>query len=48
MMRLTDGRTITIESSANLRSCKNMEQMTLYGDPGLYSFHTGWIEGLCH
>ena len=46
MMRLSDGRTITVESSANLRSCKNIEQMTLCGDPGLYAFHTKWIDSL--
>jgi len=45
-MKFTDGRTITVESSANLRSCKNIEIMTLVGDPGLYDFHVGWIRGL--
>lgn len=45
-MRFTDGRTLTVESSANLRSCQNIEQLTLIGDPGLYTFHVGWIGGL--
>lgn len=43
LFRLSDMRTITVESSANLRSCKNIEQMTLIGDPGLHAFHRGWI-----
>lgn len=47
-MRFGDGRTVTIESSANLRSCKNVETMTLLGDPDLYAFHTAWIDELCH
>jgi hypothetical protein len=44
--RLTDGRTVTIESSANLRSCKNIEFMTVYGHPDVYAFHTGWMDTL--
>ncbi len=43
LMELDDGRKITVESSANLRSCKNIEQMTIVGDPGLYDFHAGWM-----
>jgi len=43
LFRLSDRRTITVESSANLRSCKNIEQMTLIGDPALHAFHRGWI-----
>jgi len=45
-LKLTDGRTLTIEASANLRSCKNIEQMTIFGHPNLYEFHTGWINDL--
>lgn len=45
-MRLTDGRTVTLESSANLRSCKNIEQVSIFGHPGLYEFHAGWLEEL--
>lgn len=45
-MKLADGRTVTIEASANLRSCKNIEQLTVYGDPELYRFHAGWIGDL--
>lgn len=48
-MRFTDGRTCTTESSANLRSCRNLEQLTLHGDPAVYDFHTAWItEQLSH
>jgi hypothetical protein len=45
-MKLVDGRTVTIEASANLRSCKNIEQLSVFGDPGLFEFHTKWMEGL--
>ena len=43
-IKLSDGRTVTIEASANLRSCKNIEQLSVFGDPGLYAFHAGWME----
>jgi hypothetical protein len=45
-LRLSDGRTLTIEASANLRSCKNIEQMSIFGHPDIYRFHTGWMDGL--
>jgi hypothetical protein len=35
----------TLESSANLRSCNNVEQFALTNDPGLHNFHRGWIKG---
>jgi hypothetical protein len=41
-----DGRAVTIEASANLRSCKNIEQMTFFGHPRIYAFHTRWIDSL--
>lgn len=43
---LSDGRTVTIESSANLRSCHNIEQVVVAGDPGLYRFHASWMDSL--
>lgn len=46
LAKLTDGRTVSIESSANLRSCKNIEQVVIGGDPQLYKFHTTWIDSL--
>ena len=46
LLAFEDGRRITVESSANLRSCKNIEQATIHGDPALYAFHRGWIDDL--
>ncbi|HVS73155.1 MAG TPA: hypothetical protein VHQ47_18010 [Phycisphaerae bacterium] len=40
------GHFITIESSANLRSCRNVEQFVLTNDAGLYEFHRGWMQQL--
>ena len=45
-IKLTDGRSVVIETSANLRSCKNIEQMATFGDPALYRFHVQWIDEL--
>ncbi len=39
-----DGRRYAIESSANLRSCRMAEQMTLTRDDGLFDFHAAWID----
>ncbi len=36
----------TVESSANLRSCHNVEQATIINDPNLYHFHRQWIDTL--
>ena len=33
-----------VESSANLRSCNNLEQFTLCRSEGLFKFHAGWME----
>ena len=46
LLAFEDGRRITVESSANLRSCKNIEQVAIIGDPGLHSFHRQWIDDL--
>jgi hypothetical protein len=46
VIALGDGRRFTIESSANLRSCKNIEQASLFGCPALYDFHRAWIDEL--
>ena len=43
-MQLSDGRTAVFEASANLRSCKNIEQVVAVGDPGLFEFHRQWME----
>jgi hypothetical protein len=45
-LRLQSGRVLTLESSANLRSCKNIEQLSIFGSPDLYAFHTGWMDEL--
>jgi hypothetical protein len=46
LMKLIDGRTVAVESSANLRSNKNCETMTVLGDPRVYAFHKQWIDEL--
>lgn len=46
LLQLSDGRTVTVEASANLRSCSNIEQVTLCGSPDLYTFHCRWIDDL--
>jgi len=42
-MALSDGRRFAVESSANLRSCRNIEQITLTQAADLHDFHAGWI-----
>jgi hypothetical protein len=39
------GECYTIETSANLRSCKNIEQYAITNDRPLLEFHRAWIEG---
>jgi hypothetical protein len=46
LMAFADGRKIVIESSANLRSCKNIEQASIFADAELYQFHRDWIDQL--
>lgn len=46
LVALADGRRFTVESSANLRSCKNIEQFVMTQDQGLYQFHRDWMEKL--
>jgi hypothetical protein len=40
---LSDGRKIVVESSANLRSCRNIEQFCMTQSADLYHFHARWI-----
>ena len=42
LIELTDGRTYTVESSANLRSCASVEQLAMIHDRSLYDFHRTW------
>ena len=37
-------RFFVVESSANLRSCQNIEQFTLTQSRDLFDFHAGWID----
>lgn len=37
-------RRFVVESSANLRSCNNLEQFALIQSPTLHAFHAGWID----
>jgi hypothetical protein len=46
LFALADGRRLTVESSANLRSERNIEQITLLASCAVYTFHQRWIEGL--
>ena len=46
LMELTDGRAFVVESSANLRSCSSIEQITMTQDPDLLAFHHEWIDEL--
>ena len=45
-MQLTDGRGYVVESSANLRSCASIEQITIMRDGDLLAFHRKWIDEL--
>lgn len=42
--RMTDGKSYVVESSANLRSCHNIEQFAMTESPALFDFHRQWID----
>ena len=44
LFELDDGRAYVIESSANLRSCRNVEQFCLTCDRGLLDFYRGCFD----
>ena len=55
--RLTDARThakiavfghFSLEGSANLRSCRSIENVAVTHDAALASFHAGWIRALAY
>jgi hypothetical protein len=46
LLELTDGRCLVNETSANLRSCRNVEQLTLTHDRTLLEFHRQWLDSL--
>ncbi len=43
LIELTDGRRFVAESSANLRSCASIENITLIHDADLFDFHRAWL-----
>jgi hypothetical protein len=43
LVELDDGRCLTWEGSANMRSCRNVESYVLTNDVGLLHFHRGWM-----
>lgn len=43
LFELSDGRFYTIEMSANLRSCRNIEQATIIEGKELLQFHRSWM-----
>ena len=45
LAKMADGSAYVVEASANLRSCKNLEQFVLTRDVGLYEFHRAWLDG---
>lgn len=46
LFELSDGRALAWEASANLRSCKNVEQFALHHAPDLVEFHKSWMDEL--
>lgn len=42
--RFAGGRHIVIEGSANLRTCRQIEQFIVVNDRGLYDWHAEWME----
>lgn len=44
LMELSDGRHYVIESSANLRSCHNVEQFAMFESKEVLLFYRQWIE----
>lgn len=44
LMKMSRGTRYVVESSANMRSCKNVEQFCLTRCPRLYRFHQTWLE----
>jgi hypothetical protein len=43
-LAFADGLRLVFEGSANLRTNKNVEQMTAVNDPGLHDWHAAWID----
>jgi len=45
---MEDGRAFVTEGSANLRTCSNIEQFTIFQSRQLLDFHSGWIRSVTH
>src|SRR5262245_521254 len=43
-LAFADGLRLAFEGSANLRTNKNVEQVTAINDPGLHDWHAEWID----
>lgn len=43
LLEMTDGNCYTVEGSANLRSCRSVEQLVMTNDRSLLDFHRNWI-----
>lgn len=46
LAKTTAGHHVAIETSGNLRSCRNTEFFVMTNDAGLYEFHRGWMQQL--
>jgi len=46
LIELSDGRAFVVESSANLRSCSSIENITLFHDAELLRFHANWFNSV--
>jgi hypothetical protein len=46
LIKLSDGRAFVAESSANLRSCSSIENITLFHDAELLRFHANWFNSV--
>jgi hypothetical protein len=44
MLRFQSGQSFVIESSANLRTCRSIEQFVICCDDALYDFHASWMD----
>jgi hypothetical protein len=43
-LAFADGLRLVFEGSANLRTNKNVVQMTVVNDAGLHDWHSAWID----
>jgi hypothetical protein len=43
-LAFADGLRLSFEGSANLRTNRNLENLSVVNDPGLHDFHAAWID----